>query len=97
MLANADNNVQSASQQLIKLGYEKREQSANQRGSSRKGSEKDAQSQSAADAKRAESQTPTPKPKSHDEKKKSKLLSIELRFYLTYKPLIIYSQSSSPS
>nr|XP_029734829.1 uncharacterized protein LOC109399363 isoform X3 [Aedes albopictus] len=72
VLANADNNVQSASQQLIKLGYEKREQSANQRGSSRKGSEKDAQSQSAADAKRAESQTPTPKPKSHDEKKKIK-------------------------
>ncbi|XP_021697906.1 uncharacterized protein LOC5575136 isoform X2 [Aedes aegypti] len=72
VLANADNNVQTASQQLIKLGYEKREQSANQRGSSRKGSEKDGQSQSAADAKRAESQTPTAKPKSHDEKKKIK-------------------------
>ncbi|XP_062550286.1 uncharacterized protein LOC134215044 isoform X3 [Armigeres subalbatus] len=71
VLANADNNVQTASQQLIKLGYEKRDQSANQR-SSRKGSEKDGQSQSGADAKRAESQTPTAKPKSHDEKKKIK-------------------------
>ncbi|XP_065090691.1 BAG family molecular chaperone regulator 3 isoform X4 [Ochlerotatus camptorhynchus] len=72
VLANADNNVQTASQQLIKLGYEKREQSGNQRSSSRKGSEKDGPSQSAADAKRAESQTPPAKPKTHEEKKKIK-------------------------
>ncbi|XP_053682908.1 uncharacterized protein LOC128733380 isoform X2 [Sabethes cyaneus] len=71
ILANADNNVQTASQQLIKLGYEKREQQTIKRGSSRKDSEKDGRS-SQTESRRSESQTPTPKPKTPEEKKKIK-------------------------
>ncbi|XP_055610697.1 uncharacterized protein LOC129757480 isoform X4 [Uranotaenia lowii] len=76
VLANADNNVQTASQQLIKMGYEKRDQPVNQRGASRKGSDKDGQqpstSSGAIDSKRAETQTPVPKAKTPEERKKIK-------------------------
>ncbi|XP_055536976.1 uncharacterized protein LOC129725327 isoform X5 [Wyeomyia smithii] len=71
ILANADNNVQTASLQLIKLGYEKREQQTVKRGSSRKDSDKDGHG-SQAESRRSESQTPTPKPKTPEEKKKIK-------------------------
>ncbi|XP_058836691.1 uncharacterized protein LOC131693131 isoform X4 [Topomyia yanbarensis] len=66
VLANADNNVQTASQALIKLGYEKREQQTAQRSSSRKGSEKDGHGES------GRSETPPVKPKTPDEMKKIK-------------------------
>ncbi|XP_055620106.1 uncharacterized protein LOC129764720 isoform X8 [Toxorhynchites rutilus septentrionalis] len=69
ILANADNNVQTASQQLIKLGYEKREQLPTQRGSFRKDSEKEQQS---GDVNRSDTPTPPAKPKTQDEKKKIK-------------------------
>ncbi|XP_058463820.1 uncharacterized protein LOC131438055 isoform X2 [Malaya genurostris] len=66
ILANADNNVQTASQALIKLGYEKREQQAVQRSSSRKGSEKEGHSEP------SRSETPPAKPKTPEEMKKIK-------------------------
>ncbi|XP_038115631.1 uncharacterized protein LOC6050161 isoform X5 [Culex quinquefasciatus] len=72
VLANADNNVQTASQQLITLGYERREQPLNR--GSRKGSDKDGQTAgpSGEGGQRVETQTPTPKPKTPEEKKKIK-------------------------
>ncbi|XP_052870500.1 muscle M-line assembly protein unc-89 isoform X3 [Anopheles cruzii] len=69
VLANADNNVQSASQQLLKMGYDKREQPVPQRGSSRKGT---GTSQGADDERKEEPKTPTPKLRSPEEKKKIK-------------------------
>ena len=69
VLANADNNVQTASQQLLKMGYDKREQPVPQRSSaSRKGT---GTSQATEDDKKEELKTPTPKLKSPEEKKKS--------------------------
>ncbi|XP_061499455.1 uncharacterized protein LOC1277158 isoform X7 [Anopheles gambiae] len=70
VLANADNNVQTASQQLLKMGYDKREQPVPQRSSaSRKGT---GTSQATEDDKKEELKTPTPKLKSPEEKKKIK-------------------------
>uniref|UniRef100_A0A182WBT1 WW domain-containing protein n=1 Tax=Anopheles minimus TaxID=112268 RepID=A0A182WBT1_9DIPT len=70
VLANADNNVQTASQQLLTMGYEKREQPVPQRNSaSRKGT---GTSQATEDDKKEEPKTPTPKLKSPEEKKKIK-------------------------
>ncbi|XP_050076189.1 uncharacterized protein LOC126563586 [Anopheles maculipalpis] len=70
VLANADNNVQTASQQLLKMGYDKREQPIPQRNSaSRKGT---GTSQATEDDKKEELKTPTPKLKSPEEKKKIK-------------------------
>ncbi|XP_058054612.1 muscle M-line assembly protein unc-89 isoform X3 [Anopheles bellator] len=69
VLANADNNVQSASQQLLKMGYDKREQPVPQRSSSRKGT---GTSQTADDERKEEPKTPTPKLRSPEEKKKIK-------------------------
>uniref|UniRef100_A0A182NIT2 WW domain-containing protein n=1 Tax=Anopheles dirus TaxID=7168 RepID=A0A182NIT2_9DIPT len=70
VLANADNNVQTASQQLLKMGYDKREQPVPQRNSaSRKGT---GTSQATEDDKKEEPKTPTPKLRSPEEKKKIK-------------------------
>uniref|UniRef100_A0A182Y2M6 Uncharacterized protein n=1 Tax=Anopheles stephensi TaxID=30069 RepID=A0A182Y2M6_ANOST len=70
VLANADNNVQTASQQLLKMGYDKREQPIPQRNAaSRKGT---GTSQATEDDKKEELKTPTPKLKSPEEKKKIK-------------------------
>ncbi|XP_053662511.1 muscle M-line assembly protein unc-89 [Anopheles marshallii] len=70
VLANADNNVQTASQQLLSMGYDKREQPIPQRNSaSRKGT---GTSQATEDDKKEEQKTPTPKLKSPEEKKKIK-------------------------
>ncbi|XP_053675359.1 uncharacterized protein LOC128725623 [Anopheles nili] len=70
VLANADNNVQNASQQLLKMGYDKREQPVPQRSSS---SRKGTGTSQATDAdKKEEPKTPTPKLKSPEEKKKIK-------------------------
>ncbi|XP_052896188.1 uncharacterized protein LOC128303312 isoform X3 [Anopheles moucheti] len=70
VLANADNNVQNASQQLLSMGYDKREQPIPQRNSaSRKGT---GTSQATEDDKKEEQKTPTPKLKSPEEKKKIK-------------------------
>ncbi|KFB51500.1 AGAP006574-PA-like protein [Anopheles sinensis] len=69
VLANADNNVQSASQALLKMGYDKREQPVPQRNASRKGT---GGSQGADDGIPEEPKTPTPKLKSPEEKKKIK-------------------------
>uniref|UniRef100_A0A182JA35 Uncharacterized protein n=1 Tax=Anopheles atroparvus TaxID=41427 RepID=A0A182JA35_ANOAO len=70
VLANADNNVQSASQQLLKMGYDKREQPVPQRNASRKGTGKPEE----------QPEEPTPKLKSPEEKKK-----IKARLQLKYK------------
>ncbi|XP_049294034.1 uncharacterized protein LOC125769377 isoform X4 [Anopheles funestus] len=70
VLANADNNVQTASQQLLSMGYDKREQPIPQRSSaSRKGT---GTSQATEDDKKEAQKTPTPKLKSPEEKKKIK-------------------------
>ncbi|XP_058170402.1 muscle M-line assembly protein unc-89 isoform X3 [Anopheles ziemanni] len=77
VLANADNNVQSASQALLKMGYDKREQPVPQRNASRKGT---GGSQGADDGIPEEPKTPTPKLKSPEEKKK-----IKTRLQVKYK------------
>ncbi|XP_050093279.1 uncharacterized protein LOC126576163 isoform X2 [Anopheles aquasalis] len=71
VLANADNNVQTASQQLLQMGYDKREQPIPQRSSSRKGT---GSSQPTEEELRKEQElkTPTPKLRSPEEKKKIK-------------------------
>ncbi|XP_049546834.1 uncharacterized protein LOC125957867 isoform X4 [Anopheles darlingi] len=71
VLANADNNVQTASQQLLQMGYDKREQPVPQRSSSRKGT---GSSQPTEEELRKEQElkTPTPKLRSPEEKKKIK-------------------------
>uniref|UniRef100_A0A182QQJ4 WW domain-containing protein n=1 Tax=Anopheles farauti TaxID=69004 RepID=A0A182QQJ4_9DIPT len=70
VLANADNNVQTASQQLLSMGYDKREQPVPQRSSaSRKGT---GTSHATEDDKKEEPKTPTPKLRSPEEKKKIK-------------------------
>lgn len=64
VLANVDNNVQKASDQLIRMGFEKKDMAAAPRLSNRKKEEQ---------AKRElVEQTPPPKPKTAEEKKKCK-------------------------
>ena len=64
VLANVDNNVQKASDQLIRMGFEKKDMAAAPRLSNRKKEEQ---------AKRENVEpTPPPKPKTAEEKKKCK-------------------------
>lgn len=65
VLANVDNNVQKASEQLVRMGYEKKEMTPAPRLSHRKKEEHQSK-------KEAIEPTPPPKPKTADEKKKCK-------------------------
>lgn len=70
VLANVDNNVQKASEQLIRMGFEKKDMAAAPRLSNRKKEEQ---------AKRENAEpTPPPKPKTAEEKKKCKNLKKNL-------------------
>lgn len=69
VLANVDNNVQKASEQLLKMGYEKKEMTPAPRLSHRKKEEHQSK-------KEAIEPTPPPKPKTSDEKKKCETYSL---------------------
>lgn len=62
VLASVDNNVQKASEKLLKMGYEKKDSAGAPRLSNRKNEEKKRE--------REFEPTPPPKPKSAEEKKK---------------------------
>lgn len=85
VLAMVDNNVQKASEQLLRMGYEKKEMTPAPRLSHRKKEENQPK-------KEAIQPTPPPKPKTADEKKKCKENDL-----FRFKILLIccFSESSS--
>lgn len=67
VLANVDNNVQKASEQLVRMGYDKKEMTPAPRLSHKKKEEYQIKKETIEP-------TPPPKPKTAEEKKKCKLL-----------------------
>lgn len=74
VLATVENNVQKATEQLIRMGYEKREITPAPRLSHRK--------KEGSPAPKAAEPTPPPKPKTADEKKKCEILNFKNTLHL---------------
>lgn len=87
ILAMVDNNVQKASEQLVSMGYEKKEMTPAPRLAHRKKEEHQQKKEAAVP-------TPPPKPKTAEEKKKCEF-HINLLFDMNLETLNRFSESSS--